>query len=327
MGIRIIPGIAHDLCDCVLVCVLPCRASLDHLVAGIANAVQSLRQCVFFDVRYPGGEFVRPVENCGNFSLVKGICRSKVVLRHLQILFGAFPAYRFCFAESAPVAAGKLAAALIRKSGLLGKLSACPFEQSVLHHAADADVADPRLEDGHPYLFDIVDTVEDLQSTERIQHHLRIAFGGDLHTLAMLVIDDVHRAVRDDDTVGGSEPVLHEAGEVHPLFHKNHRVDTGFLCLLKQLQNIGSVVLGTFLHLTVVPAEMFRRIDCRHSEQLSELELAKAVCVGSFLGVLAALVRDALAEPHGRRTVQPAVACRSGEERVFTHYPAPPLPS
>ena len=167
---------------------------------------------------------------CGELLVfVESIRRSEIVPRHLEVLLGAVSADRLRSAETAPFPAGILAAALIRELRPFLEFAVSPFEQRGFIHSADADIAEPRLEDGQPDLVDIVDAVEDLQSAERIQHHLRIVLRRHLHAFAVLVIDDVHSPVGDHDAVGSAEAVLDVPGKIHSLLDEHDGIGAGLL--------------------------------------------------------------------------------------------------
>ena len=72
--------------------------------------------------------------------------------------------------------------------------------------------------------FDVVDAVEQLQSTEAVTFHLRVFHCGDKYPKPMFVINHVHGAVCDKDGVGSAEALFHPAREVHPLLNEHDRV-------------------------------------------------------------------------------------------------------
>ena len=87
-----------------------------------------------------------------------------------------------------------------------------------------ADILPARLVDGHGNRLDVIETIEDAECAEGVQHHLRILLGIYQHSLVVLQIDNVEELVRHDKAVAGAEAVRHIAGEVEPLFNEHLRV-------------------------------------------------------------------------------------------------------
>ena len=136
----------------------------------------------------------------------------------------------------------------------------------------------------------------------------------------MLVIDHVHRAVRNQDGVGSAEALFHPAREVHPLLDQDDRVRAGFFGGRYQFKDVGGIAGGAVIHLLVEPGEVLGGVLGLHAQRLPELVLAERVGVSALSGVVAAFVGVALTEPCRWRTVEPAVRGRSGEKRVSIRW-------
>ena len=202
----------------------------------------------------------------------------------------------------------------------------CPFEKLGGRNGVGADVGAAGLVDSHRDRVDVVESIEDLQSAERIQHHLRVVVCGDLHALAVLVVHDVEGAVSDEDAVPGAESALDIFGIVEPLLNQHDGVCRDLLRFGEEFQHIGGIAAGTFLHLLVVPGEVFGGVFGRNAQSRLELVFAQAVGIRSLGGEVAALVLVVLTEPCGRRAVQPPVGRGRGKQSVITHFRVPPHP-
>ena len=142
----------------------------------------------------------------------------------------------------------------------------------------------------------------------------------------MLVVDDVEKPIRYDDTVPSAEAALdpHIAGIVEPLFDKHQRIGAVFPCLCHFLHYEDAVPIGAVLHLLGVVGQVLRRVLHPAAEGFFHFISAQLMAVGPLLGVFAGPVRILLAEPGRRRAVDPPVACGSGKERMLTHWFPPP---
>jgi len=85
-------------------------------------------------------------------------------------------------------------------------------------------------------------------------------FCRDLHSLAVLVVHDVEGAVGDEDTVPGAEAALDIFGIIEPLFNQHDGVGRDLLRFGEKFKNIGGITAGAFLHLLVVPGEVFGEV-------------------------------------------------------------------
>lgn len=189
-----------------------------------------------------------------------------------------------------------------------------------------ADVGAAGLVDSHRDRVDVVESIEDLQSAERIQHHLRVVVCGDLHALAVLVVHDVEGAISDEDAVPSAETALDVFGIIEPLFNQHDGVGCDLLRFGEKFKHIGGITAGAFLHLLVVPGEVFGGVFRRNAQNRLELVFAQAVGVRSLGGEVAALVLIVLTEPCGWRAVQPPVGRGRGKQSVITHFQVPPHP-
>ena len=161
--------------------------------------------------------------------------------------------------------------------------------------------------DSHRDRVNVVEGIEDFQSTKGIQHHLRIVVCGDLHAFAVFVVHDVEGAVSDEDTVPGAETALDIFGIVEPLLNQHDRVGRDLLRFGEKFKHIGGITAGAFLHLLVVPGEVFGGVFGRNAQSCFELVFAQTVSIRSLGGKIAAFILIILAEPCGRRTIQPPV--------------------
>ena len=176
-------------------------------------------------------------------------------------------------------------------------------------HRAGADVSAPGLEDRHLDGFDIIDPVIDIQGSERIAHHLRVVIGINEDTEAILKINDVKHLICNDQTVAGSESFRYPSGKIQSLLNEDFRIFAVFSGFLKLLHNIGTIFVGTVGHFLIKVVQVFRRIRRIPSECCKHLVFAECMCIGSLLGVGAALVIRFRTEFCAGRAVQPPVAC------------------
>ena len=180
-----------------------------------------------------------------------------------------------------------------------------------------ADIGLSGLKDGHADGVNVVDTIEDFQGTECIEHHLRIGFGGNLHALAVLIVHNVHHTVCNDNAVGSTKPFLDPTGKVHPLFNQDYGVGTGLLCGFQKFQHIGGIPGGAIFHLFAVPGESFDWAFSLNTKCLLEPKLAECMCICTFGCIVAALVFVGFAQPCGGRAVEPSFRGRCRENSVY----------
>jgi len=256
---------------------------------------ECLLERVLLDVGRPQDQLVHLGED--GFDLRVGELRRqlKLVLCELQVLLGSLPADGLRLAEPAPRATGEFSIAIPRqlRCGLQNLVGPC--KQVLLADLPFTDVLPPWLVDGHADRVDVVDIVEQFESTETVAGHLRIAFRRDLDAQTVFQIDDPERAIRDDQGVGGAEALLHPVREVHTLFNQNNRISACLLRILYLLQHVGDIAFRGLLHLLVVVVEALGRILRRVAERLAELEFGKRVSAGAFGGVAAAFILESLA--------------------------------
>ena len=283
-------------------------------------------QGVFLDVVCPGDKVIDLSKNLFDFLIGEERRFGEVVGGKSKVRSGTFPAVRFCLAELTPFAAMELALALEGKLGGRNQYGFCPFEKFGGRNGVGADVGAAGLVDSHRDRIDVVESIEDFQSAECIQHHLWVVVCGDLHALAVLVIHDVEGAVSDEDAVPGAESALDVFGIVEPLFNQHDGVGRDLLRFGEEFKHIGGITAGTLLHLLVVPGEVFGGVFGRNAQSRLELVFAQTVGIRTFGGEVAALVLVVLTEPCGRRAVQPPMGRGSGKQSVITHLPSPPRP-
>ncbi len=127
----------------------------------------------------------------------------------------------------------------------------------------------------------------------------------------MLVIDDVEKAVRDDDAVAGAETSIdaHIPRVVEFLLHEHERIGAPLSGFGHLLHHEGGVALGAVLHLLAVVGQVLGWVPHPAAQRLFHLVGAEFVAVSPFLRVLAGLVLILLTKPGRRRAVQPPVAC------------------
>jgi len=149
--------------------------------------------------------------------------------------------------------------------------------------------------------------------SQGIQHHLRVPLCGNLHALAVLVVDDIQRPVCDDDAVTCAEALFHIPGKVQPLLDQHHRVFADFLGLLHQREDILRIPAGAFLHLLIVKGKLLCRVFGFHPKGQLQLVFAQAVGIGALLRVFAARILIIFTEPRRRRAGKPPVAGGCGQ--------------
>ena len=154
------------------------------------------------------------------------------------------------------------------------------------------------LVDGHGNRLDVVETIEDTECAERIQHHLRIFLGIHQHALAVLQIDNVEELVRHDKAVAGAEAVLDVLREVDSHLKLGKCVLARLLRSFGLFSNKSCVVICAFLHFSVVV-----RVFCQFvtailkvhlgdfAEEVAGGQLAKLMGCGAFFGILARALR------------------------------------
>ena len=95
----------------------------------------------------------------------------------------------------------------------------------------------------------------------------------------------MQQVVRDDHTVAGSETVLDPFGEVQRLLDTDQRVGTQAFGLCDLFHHEGSVAFSGFLHLRVVPGQVFGRITAPPPQRFLSKIGSQLVSVGALLGI------------------------------------------
>lgn len=113
----------------------------------------------------------------------------------------------------------------------------------------------------------------------------------------MFAVNYMHGAVADENSIRGSEALLHPSREVHSLFNQNNRVGAGLFGLLQKLHDEAGIAGSIILHLSVVPVEILGRVCRFHTESLAELVLTKEVGIGAFCSIVVVFILIGFAEP------------------------------
>ena len=189
-----------------------------------------------------------------------------------------------------------------------------------------ADILPARLVDGHRNCLNVVETIEDAERTEGVQHHLRILFGIHQHALAVFQVNNVEELVRHNEAVAGPETVRHIAGEVQPLLNEHLWVRAILPGLLDGFQNEFHIAVCVHLHLVgIILAD---RADGAHLQCLTELVFCKGMSRCTFCGSFRFSVLELQFQPSGWIAVKPAVGggCREDCVTIRGHPSAPPHP-
>ena len=201
-----------------------------------------------------------------------------------------------------------------------------PIQKLGNRNAPYADILPARLVDGHGNRLDVIETIEDAERTESVQHHLRILFGIHQHALAVLQIDNVEELVRHDEAVAGAEAVRHIAGEVQPLLNEHLWVRAILPGFLNGFQNELQVTVRVHLHfIGIVLAD---RAGGAHLQCLTELVFRQRMSGGTFGCGFRFSILKLQFQPCGWIAVKPAVGGRCREDCVTIrgHPSAPPHP-
>ena len=173
------------------------------------------------------------------------------------------------------------------------------------------------MEDNHPHIVDVVQTVKHLDAAQGVAHHLRIAVGTDFDALAVLVVHDADGLARNDERVGCTEAIRHERREIDALLHGYHRVLALGTELTDQLHHELAVCLGALFHLSVIGCKVLGRIAHLHAQSLAEFILAKRVRIRPLGGVFAWRIRLRCIEPRRGRAGNPACGRRCGKNSML----------
>ena len=169
----------------------------------------------------PFSEVIQLAENVADLRIGKQRWLGKFVFGKLELGISSGSALDRRLAELAPASGAVFTFAFEGKLGLGFQCLFRPIPKLGNGNDPGADILSARLVDGHRNCFNVVETIEDAERAESVQHHLRILFGIHQHALAVLQIDNVEELVRHDKAVAGAEAIRHIAGEVEPLFNEH----------------------------------------------------------------------------------------------------------
>ena len=134
----------------------------------------------------PFGEVVQLAENVADLRIGKQRRLGKLIFCKLELGIGSGTALDRRLAELAPASGAVFAFAFEGKLCLGLQRLFRPIPKLGNGNDPCADILPAGLVDGHGNRLDVVETIEDTERTERIQHHLRIFLGIHQHALAVL---------------------------------------------------------------------------------------------------------------------------------------------
>ena len=274
----------------------------------------------------PFGKVLQLAENVADLRIGKQRRLGKFVFGKLELGISSGSALDRRLAELAPASGAVFTFAFEGKLGLGFQCLFRPIPKLGNGNDPGADILSARLVDGHRNCLNVVETIEDAECAERIQHHLRILFGIHQHALAVLQIDNMEELVRHDKAVAGAEAIRHIAGEVQPLFNEHLGVRAVLSGFLDGFQNEFQVAVRVHLHFVgVVLAD---RAGGAHLQRLAELVFRQRMSGGAFGCGFRFPVFELQFQPCGWIAVEPAVGGRGREDCVTIrgHLSAPPHP-
>lgn len=222
--IRVKARIADRLDNGSLVGISAIGTALDQFPAVPFLSADRLLERILLDVGGPRYQRVHAGQDVLDVLVREERRQLEIVAGQLQIGLGTGAALILGLAESAPLTAEEVAVTGKGQFSRGLQNLVRPAVQVILGNLKRADVLASGLIDGHADGVDVVDAVEQLQSTEPVTFHLRIFHCGDKYPKPVFVINHVHSAVRDKDGVGSAEALFHPAREVHPLLDEHDRV-------------------------------------------------------------------------------------------------------
>ena len=95
----------------------------------------------------------------------------------------------------------------------------------------------------------------------------------------------MQQVVRDDHAVAGPETMLDPFGKIQCLLNADQRVGTQALGLCDLFHYEGGIAFSGFLHLRVVPGQIFGRITAPSAQRLLGKVGSQLVSVGALLGI------------------------------------------
>jgi len=138
----------------------------------------------------------------------------------------------------------------------------------------------------------------------------------------VLVIRYGHRAVSNNDAVGGTEAFRDIFGHINSLFEHDLGRGAILLCGLIQLHDVSRIALGALLHFSVVELQLFLRVTDFLAQCLAYQIFAKLVSLCSLRSKVAFGIGELLRESCGRRTGKHSGDGRRSHPRVCfrRHY-------
>ena len=274
----------------------------------------------------PFGEVVQLAEDVADLRIGKQRRLGKLVFGKLELGIGSGTALDCRLAELTPASGAVFAFTLEGKLGLGPERLFSPVPKLGNGNDPGADIFPARLVDGHGNRLNVVETIEDAERAEGVQHHLRILLGIDQHTLTIFEINNVEELVCHDEAVAGPEAVRHIAGEVQPLLNEHFWVRAVLSGFLDGFQNEFQIAVRVHLHfIGIVLAD---RAGGAHLQSLTELVFHQSVSGGAFCGGFRLPVLELQFQPCGGAAVELAVGGGGREDRMtFRWHPsAPPHP-
>ena len=262
----------------------------------ILSPMLGFSQGISLDVVSPFGKMVDHHKDGINLEVLKLVWHGEVVLGGFKVILSPLAAGGFDLAEAAVVTSLELAFASKSQFCGGGKNIISPFQQVSFAHGAVADVLAPGLVDDHLHGADVVDAIEHINHPQAVAHQLRIAAkflggGTDRDSKAVLVVDNLCGAVRQNNAVGCAAAVWHPSGNAYLLLHEHLCIGAAGLGFGVFFHNKGSIAIGTGLHFFAVVAEIGGRVfyvpaQCPFHQIGAEL---MGIC--AFSSVSAGLVR------------------------------------
>ena len=274
----------------------------------------------------PFGEVIQLAENVADLRIGKQRWLGKLVFGKLELCISSGTTFDCRLAELTPASGAVFAFTLEGKLGLGPERLFSPVPKLGNGNDPGADIFPARLVDGHGNRLNVVETIEDAERAEGVQHHLRILLGIDQHTLTIFEINNVEELVCHDEAVAGPEAVRHIAGEVQPLLNEHLGVRTVLPGFLDGFQNEFQIAVRVHLHfIGIVLAD---RAGGAQLQRFAELVFRQCMSGGAFCCGFRFSVLKLQFQPCGWIAVEPAVGggCREDCVTIRGHLSAPPHP-
>ena len=284
------------------------------------NSAESLCKSILLDIICPCDQLTRLGENDWNFMLLKVVGRSELILCKEQILFSSFAADSLCLTETAVTSGTEFSLTVIGK--LCGRFQRVfrPFEQLCHADLPLIYIFKSRLIDDKANGVDVIQEIKHRKCAQCVGLELRIVGCFDLYPHPVLVIRYGHRAVSNNDAVGGTEAFRDIFGHINSLFEHDLGRGAILLCGLIQLHDVSRIALGALLHFSVVVRAFCQfittilKVHLRDfAEEVAGSQLTKLMRCGALFGVLARALRKLKLEQRARGTLEPAVSAACGK--------------